>query len=372
MTKKKNIKLDTVASLDEVVLDAKTISLINGVLTQKGSPTINDVADISGVSKKTVSRIINNSENVKAETRAFVSAIVDKLGFKPNPQARALALRRSFLIGMIYDNPNAQYVVNMQSGVLDALAGTGYELVVHPCAGNSQNLVREVENFINVQRLSGIIILPPIAENKELLDLFDKLEVPYVRVTARAGEKNPIQVFSNEIVSQDAIGCFLASEHLAKSGHKVIGFIRGNPNYPSSSERAIGFVNGLKENGITIHEAFDVQGDYTFESGYQGALKILGQKVCPTAIIASNDEMAAGVYKAAYELGLRIPDDLSVVGFDDSPLATRLTPALTTVNLPSRAMAKMAAQMVLTSKIGEHKSLHAESSLVLRNSTRAI
>lgn len=357
---------------EEVVLDKKTLSAINAVLSSKGNPTINDVAEISGVSKKTVSRIINNSENVKSETRAFVKAVVEKLSFKPNPQARALALRRSFLIGMIYDNPNAQYVVNMQMGVLDALAGSGYELVVHPCSSSSQTLVSDVENFVVLQRLSGVIILPPIAENKELLDLFDKLEVPYVRVTARSGELNPIPISANQIVSQDAIGCYSAAEHLVKSGHTKIGFIRGNPAYPSSAERASGFISGLEENGVSILPDFDIQGDYTFESGYRGALKLLSGANRPSAIIASNDEMAAGVYKAAYELGLRIPDDLSVVGFDDSPLAARLTPALTTVNLPSRDMAKMAAKMVMNAKIGERKSLFAQSSLVLRNSTKAI
>ncbi len=371
MTKEKNNKANSNFD-DEVILDKKVLSAINAVLKSKSSPTINDVAEISGVSKKTVSRIINNSENVKSETRAFVKAVVEKLSFKPNPQARALALRRSFLIGMIYDNPNAQYVVNMQMGVLDALAGTGYELVVHPCKGNSNSLVSDVENFVVLQRLSGVIILPPVAENKELLDLFDRLEVPYVRITARSGELNPIPIKANQIVSQDAIGCRAAAEHLVKIGHRTIGFIRGNPAYPSSSERANGFLAGLKENGVSVPKELDIAGDYTFESGYKGALKLLALKTRPTAIIASNDEMAAGVYKAAYETGLRIPDDLSVVGFDDSPLATRLTPALTTVNLPSRDMARMAADMVMNAKFGEHNSLFAISSLVIRNSTKPI
>lgn len=354
---------------EEVVLDSAALSAIGTLLANKSNPTINDVAQISGVSKKTVSRIINKSQNVKDETRALVLAIIEKIGFKPNPQARALALRRSFLIGMIYDNPNAQYVVNMQLGVLDALRGTDYELVVHPCDGNSANLVNEIESFAIMQRLSGIIILPPIAEDRCLIALFDKLEIPFVRITARDGIRNEIPINSNQIVSKDQMGCEVAAIHLAKLGHNRIGFIRGNVNSPSSHERAVGFLSGLAKHGIVIDPAFDVQGDYTFESGYLAAKQILSYPNRPSAIIASNDEMAAGVYKAAYEVGLKIPDNLSVIGFDDSPLAPRLTPALTTVNLPTREMAKMAAKMVLEASGSEIKSIFVDSTLVLRNST---
>jgi len=356
---------------EEIILDAQTLKAIEDLLQNKNSPTINDVASISGVSKKTVSRIINNSENVKSETRALVSEIIKKIGFKPNPQARALAFRRSFLIGMIYDNPNAQYVVNMQLGVLDALRGTGNELVVHPCDRNAPNLVNEIEDFILMQRLSGIIILPPIAEDRQLLALLDRLDVPYVRISARDGAKYDPPIDSNQIVSVDKIGCEMAAVHLAQIGHKRIGFIRGNQIYPSAHERRAGFLAGLAKYSIEIDSEIDVAGDYSFESGYEAANIILSNKNRPSAIIASNDEMAAVVYKAAYEHGLKIPDDLSVVGFDDSPLAPRLTPALTTVRLPTRDMAKMAANIVLSPQSEVAKTILFDSNLILRNSTKA-
>lgn len=356
---------------ENIALDAQTLKAIDDLLQNKNSPTINDVASISGVSKKTVSRIINNSENVKSETRALVSEIIKKLGFKPNPQARALAFRRSFLIGMIYDNPNAQYVVNMQLGVLDALRGTGNELVVHPCDRNAPNLVSEIEDFILMQRLSGIIILPPIAEDRQLLALLDRLDVPYIRISARDGAKYDPPINSNQIVSVDKIGCEMAAIHLAQIGHKRIGFIRGNQIYPSAHERRAGFLAGLAKYSIEIDSEIDIAGDYSFESGYEAANIILSNKNRPSAIIACNDEMAAGVYKAAYEHGLKIPDDLSVVGFDDSPLAPRLTPALTTVRLPTRDMAKMAANIVLSPQSDEAKTILFDSNLILRNSTKA-
>lgn len=356
----------------EVVLDEAVKIAIASFLKAKNKATINDVAAISGVSKKTVSRIINKSENVKLETREFVLEVIKRLGFQPNPQARALALRRSFLIGMIYDNPNAQYVVNMQLGVLDALRGTGYELVVHPCDNNSKNLIREIEDFAVTQRLSGVLILPPIAEDRNLLALFDRLEIPFVRITARDGADYEVPIQANQIVSLDKIGCKMAAIHLAEIGHSRIGFIRGNRIYPSSHERAKGFLAGLAEYNISVAEENDKEGDYSFDSGYDAAKKILGNKERPTAIFASNDEMAAGVYKAAYEAGLKIPDDLSVVGFDDSVLAPRLSPALTTVRLPTRDMAKMAANMVLSAAVRANQTLFVDSSLVMRKSTKSI
>jgi LacI family transcriptional regulator len=357
---------------EEIILDAQTLNEIKILLAKKSNPTINDVAAICGVSKKTVSRIINNSLNVKTETRALVSEVIKQIGFKPNPQARALAFRRSFLIGMIYDNPNAQYVVNMQLGVLDALRGTGKELVVHPCDRNSKNLIEEIEDFVLMQRLSGVIILPPIAEDRNLLALLDRLEVPYIRISARDGAVYNPPIIANQIVSVDKIGCEMAAEHLGKLGHKRIGFIRGNEIYPSAHERRAGFLKGLEKFGINIDPQIDEIGDYSFESGYIAASKILKNPNRPSAIIASNDEMAAGVYKAAYENGLRIPDDLSVVGFDDSPLAPRLTPSLTTVRLPTLDMAKMAATIVQESEGKKAKTIFFDSVLIERGSTKAL
>lgn len=371
MGKLKSEKKNT-PSDEKIILDDKMLTAIKNLQQKKSNPTINDVASISGVSKKTVSRIINNSENVKAETRSLVSEVIKQIGFKPNPQARALAFRSSFLVGMIYDNPNAQYVVNMQLGVLDALRGTGKELVVHPCDRNSQNLISEIEDFVVMQRLSGVIILPPIAEDRNLLSLLDRLNVPYVRISARDGAVYDPPIVSNQIVSVDKIGCEMAAAHLGAIGHKRIGFIRGNQIYPSAHERREGFLAGLAKFQIEIDPDIDVAGDYSFESGYEAASKILRTQNPPTAIIASNDEMAAGVYKAAYELGLKIPDDLSVVGFDDSPLAPRLTPALTTVRLPTREMAKMAANVVLGAEKSEDKTIFFDSVLIERNSTKKL
>jgi LacI family transcriptional regulator len=122
--------------------------------------TINDIARLAGVSKKTVSRVINQSPFVKDETRERINAIIAETGFSPDPQARGLAFRRSFLIGLVYDNPNPQYVVNMQLGLLDAMRGSGYELVVHPCNRGNPTFLADFRRFIERQKLSGVVLTP--------------------------------------------------------------------------------------------------------------------------------------------------------------------------------------------------------------------
>ena len=131
--------------------------------------TINDIARMASVSKKTVSRVINQSPFVKEETRAKIDAVIRQIGYHPDPQARGLAFRRSFLIGLVYDNPNAQYIVNIQDGALDALRGSGFELVVHPCDRRGEDFIPGVRRFIERQKLHGVILLPPVSEDHTLV-----------------------------------------------------------------------------------------------------------------------------------------------------------------------------------------------------------
>jgi LacI family transcriptional regulator len=338
-------------------------------IQRRKKATINDVARLAHVSKKTVSRVINKSPSVRTETRDSVNAIIERIGFRPDPQARGLAFRKAFLIGLIYDNPNAQYVVNMQMAALDALRGSGTELVVHPCDRHSERFIEDIRDFIELQRLAGVIILPPISEDKRLLALLEELDVDYVRVsalqptTAKGG---------HAVLSKERIGCRAAGEHLAQLGHTQIGFIAGPEGYVSAIERRAGFREGLQAHGLDIDWELEAQGAYTFDSGHAAALKILKRPNRPTALFACNDEMAIGAYKAAYDLGLRIPADLSICGYDDSPMAQRVSPPLTTVNLPSRDMAKAAAATLLADEDTRKDALIFETALVVRESTAKV
>ncbi len=342
---------------------------VDEFIRRRKKATINDVASLARVSKKTVSRVINNSPSVRPDTRDQVNEIIARIGFRPDPQARGLASRRSFLIGLIYDNPNAQYVVNMQMGALDSLRGSGMELVVHPCDRNVDSFIDDVREFIELQRLAGVILLPPIAEDRRLLALMEELGVPFIRVTARAGDKNDPPLRTPEIVSRDSDGCAEAGEHLAELGHKRIAFINGNQLYPSAHERRAGFDLGLARHGVKIALELDQPGDYSFDAGYEAAGKILDHPDRPTAIICCNDQMAAGAYHAAYERDLKIPADLTIIGFDDADVATRIYPPLTTVRLPTRDMARVAAESLINGEMTTKTSVVFQAKLMKRGSS---
>ena len=305
-------------------------------------PTINDIARLAGVSKKTVSRVLNNSPFVREETRLRVNNLMQEMGYTPDPQARGLAFRRSFLVGMIFDNPNAQMVVTMQEGVLAGLKGSGFELVVHACDRNAADFLPEVAAFVERQKLFGVILLPPISENHALVEILKDRGCHYVRMASAV-----IDEPGHLVASNDSLATAEAAKHLADLGHTHIGFIAGPPGFRSREERRNGFFAGLKDRGIDLPARNSVDGAYTYESGIAAAEKLLSLTPRPTAIFASNDEMAAGVYHAARQLGLSIPGDLSVVGFDDTPVSRRLWPPLTTVRWPIHDMGRAAAQHLL-------------------------
>lgn len=312
------------------------------VITLERKHTINDIARLANVSKKTVSRVINESPFVREETRARINDIIKRVGFTPDPQARALAFRRSFLIGLIYDNPNAPYVINFQEGALGALRRMGYELVVHPCDRHSEEFLTDIRRFITRQKLDGVVMLPPVSENSTLADMLRKLECPYIRVIAAALD-DP----KNLVMSMDRQSAAEVAEHLAKLGHRRIAMIMGPRTYRSAIERLEGFSNALADRGLSLPPEFVAEGAYTFESGAACADLLLSRTPRPTAIFAGNDETAAGVYRTAYLRGVKIPDELTVIGFDDSPLASRLCPSLTTMRQPIRDMGRIAAEKLI-------------------------
>ena len=312
-------------------------------------PTINDVADLAGVTKKTVSRVINNSPLVNEGTREGIQAIMQRIGYQPDPQARGLAFGRSFLVGLIYDNPNPQYVVNMQLGILDGLKGTGFELVVHPCDRQSDTFIEDAKKFIELQKLYGVVLTPSVSEDERLAEVLREIGCAYIRIASIA-----LDMERRMIVTNDRVGARAAARHLAELGHTQIAFIAGRRNFRSADERRAGFEDGLAEFGIELSPSYVLQGDYTFESGLARGADILDLDPPPTAVFAANDEMAAGVLQALRIAGQEVPASLSVVGFDDFEVATRIWPRLTTVHSPTREIGQLAAQRLLEVDAEEH------------------
>lgn len=329
--------------------------------------TINDIARLAGVSKKTVSRVINDLPLVKPETRLRVDQAMKKMDYKPNPLARGLAARKSFLIGLVYDNPNAEFVMNFLEGALEALRDSGFELIVHPCNRRSTEFLPGIRNFIQRQKLHGVIVLPPISENPAVLKILTELNCPNVSISSVT-----IAAATHRVISNDRDACAAAAEYLAQLGHQRIALIAGPDGHRSANERLHGFREGLQRNGLTIPPEFIASGGYTFESGTRAAEILLSLSPRPTAIFASNDEMAAGVYQVAHRLGVAIPEELSVMGFDDSPIASRIWPPLTTIRMPIRLMSKLAAMQIVTATSGSETQDTAlvEAQLIMRGSIK--
>jgi LacI family transcriptional regulator len=289
------------------------VKKVEMTLMNNQKTTINDVARLAGVSKRTVSRVINNSAKVGKATRAKIQKIIEDLNYSPNAQARGLAARRSYLLGMIYDNPDALYLDDVQRGVLSICREFGYELVVHPCDMKSDRLKEEAVNFVNRSKLDGVIILPPISENNDLAGALAQAGVNYVRLASMALDSTAHVVISNERSAAAAM-----ADHLLELGHRRIGYIAGPKGMKSTRERLEGFCDALEKHGCKPARGMLARGAYTFESGIECTRALLANPVPPTAIFASNDEMAVGAINAAHELGYKVPEDLSVAGFDDT------------------------------------------------------
>ncbi len=338
---------------------------------RKSSPvTINDIARLAKVSKKTVSRVINDSPLVRDETRRRVQAVIQEHGYVPDTQARALAFGRSFLIGLIYDNPSPQYVVNMQRGVLDVLGETPFELVLHPCDRQDTDVASKIKLFVARQKPAGVILTPSVSEDDHCAEILREADCPYVRIASVHLDDAP-----HMLRTQDARGAALAARHLAELGHTKIAHVHGPKSFRSSHQRLTGFEVGLNEFGLNLAPENILEGAYTYDSGVECARRLIARKDRPTAIFAGNDEMALGVYHTAREHGLVVPDDLSIVGYDDTPMAARIWPPLTSVRTDIRGMGRAATRQLLrlqieaTDDVDDSEFQHDAPELIVRQSS---
>ena len=317
--------------------------------------TITDVAAHAGVSIKTVSRVINNVQSVRASIRERVQRSIEKLDYHPNPSARGLGGNRSYLLGLLYDVSCGYYTTSVLAGVIERSRAAKYQIVMEPCDYNARTLAADVTRNVRQSRVDGVILTPPISDLKSVTTVLESQAIPYVRIAPGKHTDTFRSVCTNDLES-----CARMTEQLAALGHQRISFIIGNPDHAAVLDRYRGYLKGLGSN--------------SYESGVQCARKLLNVAATkrPTAIFASNDEMAAGVLAVAHSMGLGVPENLSVVGYDDAPLASQVWPALTTIRQPIPDMAAKAAELLLGILRGEpadHTKHMLPSSLTFRHST---
>ncbi|WP_026940961.1 LacI family DNA-binding transcriptional regulator [Hellea balneolensis] len=329
--------------------------------------TITDVAKQAGVSMKTVSRVLNNEPNVAKKTRDRVLAVAKELRYTPNLAARGLASSKSYLLALLYDNPSPNYIANIQKGAIDACRDSGYHLVIEPLNMNAANRGDALELRLERLPVDGIILTPPLCDDVDLLDILTRLKIPYVPV---APSREPEDVTS--VKMDDVQASFEMTEYMIRNGHKRLGFIKGHPEHSASTLRYLGFVKAVEAAGLEVDLDAVVDGDFSFKSGVVAAERLLSAEQRPTAIFASNDDMAAAVVSVASRLGISVPGELSVGGFDDTPLAQILYPQLTTIKQPIYEMGHMAASLLIKPPKAEERlpSYCLDHKLIIRDSTQ--
>jgi LacI family transcriptional regulator len=329
--------------------------------------TIDDVAARAGVSIKTVSRVFNQEPNVRQATRDKVFATARSMGYAPNISARRLASRRSFIVALLYrDDDVNHYIPDIQHGALDVCRERGYNLLLHPCQGGVDDAALEIEQLARQSLLDGFIVTPPLADSRKLMTAMTRLGVPFVRVSQlHRGQLSP------SVSVGDRLGAYKMMEYLAGLNHRNIAFIVGSQNQGASIDRLQGYRDAVKDLGLTHNPDWIRQGDFTFESGSSCMTELMSLKKRPTAVFASNDDMAAGALLVAHRQGYEIPADMSIVGFDDIAMSQRLWPPLTTVRQPTKKAASIATTMLLDSlRTGDHSPTSTEiaAELVIRES----
>lgn len=307
---------------------------------QRNAPTINDVAKHAGVSPMTVSRVINSEQIVKPVTRDKVKRAIAALNYAPSAAARSLAGGEEMRIGLLYSNPSSSYLSEFLMGSLEQASRSNVHLVVEKF-GDDMSVQSVVDHLLR-GRIDGVILPPPLCDSLDILHALAAAMIPAVAV---ATGRTPKRMSAVSIDDHDA--AYAMTRHLIALGHSRIGFIRGNPNQSASERRFEGYADALAEVGIQTDDTLIAQGLFSYRSGLDAAEQILDLAEPPTAIFASNDDMAAATVAVAHRRGLDVPGDLTVCGFDDTPLATTIWPELTTIRQPISDMSRAAVDLLV-------------------------
>ena len=331
-----------------------------------------DVAEKAGVSVKTVSRVMNSAEQVRKSTRERVQRAMLELDYNPSHAARELRSARSRSIGMLFGDPGSGFQSRFHHSALQACDEAGYFLAAGLLDESSPDWDRQLSAFLSRTRVRNMIVVPPLSGATALHERLIERGVSFVLVSPAQSSSTIPAVRMDDFAAAHEV-----TRHLLDLGHRRIGHISGAPDHVSSTLRQEGFVAAMLEHGgQEVRADWIRSGKFKFEPALEAAEELLMSKDRPTAIFASNDEMAAAVYFTASRLGLRVPQDLSVVGFDDVAIARTIWPTLTTIAQPYDAMSRAAVNYFAAREAGENDRPDADVVTLdyefkIRNSTAA-
>jgi LacI family transcriptional regulator len=318
--------------------------------------TIKHVAADAGVSLQTVSRVINNEPNVRPEMKERVQASIDKLGYVPSIAAQRMSGSRSYLILAINDRDRTiedwrarqgtDWVDQMLLGGMLKCAEHGYRMIFELVDTHSDHVERELLGAIAALQPDGIILTPPHSDSPQIVNFLAEQKIPFVRIGS-------IQNGAGIPVSMDDEGsAHQATRYLLERGHRKIGFISGSSEYALSGWRVDGWRRAMQEAGLPC-DGLLAEGDFSYASGVEAAGKLLSGPERPTAIIASNDQMALATLEVARLMGLSVPQDLSLISFDNTPLVHFTQPPLTAVDQPIAATTSKAVELLIAAQKGD-------------------
>ena len=345
--------------------------------SKSGSVTIEHVASAAGVSRQTVSRVINNGPNVKPAVRDRILAAIEALGYVPNLAARRMGGARSYLILAINDRQRTihnwqsglgnDWVDQMLCGGMLTCEARGYHMLFELVDTDLQFACKQVERAIAALRPDGVMLTPPHTANQPLVAMLKARSIPFGRIGA-ASYSDGINVFMD-----DSLAAAEAARHLIALGHRRIAFISGSEAYAQSDMRLGGFRQAMAEAGLAIDPDFIEHGDFSFDSGVAAMVRLLALPDRPTAIIASNDEMAFAALHVANDYGVAVPDGLSIISFDDTPGVRFSVPPLTAIRQPISDMAAKLTELLIETANGADVAgdYRLPFELVVRNSTAA-
>ena len=321
---------------------------------QSGQPTIADVARAANCSPMTVSRVINNEDSVRRDTREAVLEAIGKLNYRPNRAARSLAGGEQLRIALLFDNPSSSYLAEFLVGALEEAGRIDAQLIVQGLGDQPDDHGKDGKKLIRRLLDAGIrafVLPPPLCDSQDVLDLITNEGGIAVAVGPGFASGTGAAVLID-----DYQAAYDMTSHIIGLGHQRIGFIIGNPEQVAAARRLNGYRQAMTDAGLAIDEKLVVQGRFTYRSGMDAAERMLSAAVPPTAIFASNDDMAAATVAVAHRRHLDVPSDITVCGFDDTDLARSIWPELTTIRQPIREMTawavETAARLVRTKRNG--------------------
>lgn len=305
------------------------------------APKIKDVAKQAGVSVTTVSRVLNGEKYVKDDLKIRVQRAIDELGYSPSHIARSLVRKKTNLIGVIVPDVTSSFYSTILSTIEKTASLNGYNLLVCNIIEDTDKELKYLQVFQQM-RVDGIIIMHEKL-NDEIRDLINKISIPIIFSSVKPAN----QKFMSVIID-DYAAAYDATKHLIKLGHSRIGYIGGDMrDITSGQNRYAGYIRALADHGIDVPEAHIRFGDYKTQSGYELMKEILAQEPHPTAVFAVSDDMAVGAMNCIHDHGLKVPEHLSVIGFDGSQLTEQVRPRLTSMEQPILEMGKVTVDKLL-------------------------